>query len=334
MPSSRAALADRRVVRGRSLAELGHHAEHGDAAAGRQRGQRLERRRDRGGVGVVGVVEDERRRSAPCRSSIRHARQRRRAPGPAPPRPRRCPRPRPAAAAASAFSTWCRPRTLSVTLASLPRRCEHERRPQLVVEREVLGADVAAVAEGDRRWPRCATPWRPPARRPAFEDRDPAGAAAPRPARPWRAPRRRSCRTPRCARRATRVTMPDGRGRDARTAPRCGRCPGRPSPPRPPAVPSGALSSVSGHAQLVVERLRAGGGDEPLAEDAGEEVLHRRLADRAGDPEHRARQPRPREPTGRLQRAPWCRRRRSPCRPSRRPGGEVRGRARSRARQR
>ena len=46
-------------VGGAGIVELGHLTEHGDAAVGGHRRQRVERRSHRRRVGVVGVVEDD-----------------------------------------------------------------------------------------------------------------------------------------------------------------------------------------------------------------------------------------------------------------------------------
>ena len=273
-------------------------------------GQRLEGGRHRRGVGVVGVVEDD---GAARRRGQLHPPARQRA-------SLEAPHDRGFPDALGQAGGRRRQRVLHLVatahperdLGALPRRRQHEGRPQLVVEREVLGPHVAALAEGDHGRLRCAPPW------PRRADRRRSGSRCPRAGSASTSSplaRAMSSMVPNSSvcTGATRVTMPTvGTGDRAQL--------------RDVADASGAhlhddglraigrVEQREGHAELVVERLGAGRGDEPLAEDAGEEVLHRGLAHRARDPEHRARQPGPREAPRRLQGRARCRRRRSRCR--------------------
>ena len=323
MPSSRARAPMAAWSAADALAELGHHAQHGDAPTRRQGRQRLEGGRHRRRVGVVGVVEDDARRSAPWRAPSASATARL-ARGPGPPRLPRRPRRDPAAAAASAFSTWWRPRTRSVTLArshgdastNVGRSSSSSVRSS--ARTSPPSPKVITVACGARRHGRDAPIG-------GVEDRDAAG-------------RQRLDQLALGTRHVVdgaellgvhgRDPGDDAHGRagdraqlrDVADAPRAHL-------DHDGLGAVGRVEQREGHAQLVVERLGAGGGDSRSLRMLARRSFTEVLPTEPGDPEHRARQPR-----ARAKRPAACRARRvssttiavPPSCPAR---GQVRGRA-------
>ena len=263
-------------------AELGHGPEDGHAAAGVERRQGAQGGRHRGGVGVVGVVEQRgagrRASAAPSASGDTAARAQRRgharerhlagqgggggrhrvlhhvaAPdGEA--RPRRRP-------------TASRSRNDGRSSSSSTTRSARTSPP--VAE----GHDPGSGAARHRRHPRVGR----------VEHRRPGRPAGPPPARPW----------PGRPRRATPNVAGVGRGHPGHHRRRSGRAiahraatwPG----PRAPisttsaSVPSAAPSSVRGTPSSLLNELALAAVSEPGGQGGGQQVLDAGLADRAGD---------------------------------------------------
>ena len=94
----------------------------------------------------------------------------------------------------------------------------------------------------------------------------------------------------------------DGGRRDRAAARRCGPPRGLPSRRPPPRCRPGAFSSVSGTPSSLLNERRLAAVVHRAGQDRGEQVLHARLADRAGDADHPLGQAGTGEPTGGLQR--------------------------------
>ena len=275
------------------VAQLGHEAEQGQLARAGQRRQRTQRRLGRRRVGVVAVhdqdgavgdvvhLHPQRRPGRGRRARPPRSRTGRRTTGR---RRRRRGRSGPAGRRAAPDGRRPRPRASTAGTAGAARRRAHVVGPH-------LGVALHRVAQHRRR--AAGGHARPHAGRRNSGRRRPTGGSAPTSSLLARATPSRSPKYSTCAM-ATLVTMPtSGRATRARRA----MCP----TPRAPIsrttqrASSGALSRVSGQAELVVEGPLARRHHERRRQAARQEVLGRRLADRTRDADHAAVHPVARE---------------------------------------
>ena len=175
------------AVRRRRFVELGHHAEHGDAALGVDGGERVEGRQHRRRVGVVGVVDDDAAggRADDAHAHRRHARpspgRRPRSPGRSRARRRRRRPPRRSTAMCApltASATSVRPH--GVATVNRGRASASRRNPSMRT------SAPARPAERHHRRRSCAPAIAATRASSALSTAVPVGRQRARPARPWR----------------------------------------------------------------------------------------------------------------------------------------------------